>query len=104
MFTALGEVGAHEFTVWRRMRGHRRRVSMGLIIILCFVVFLAVFYIPPILYFKKGWFKRFFHDLMKWHRPDENTPIWCDGCSDHCVCKYCGEEIMQDSQGNWFSI
>ena len=77
-------------------------MTMTEIIIVCFIAFLLLFYVPPILYFTKGWFKSYFHDVLKWHRPDENTPIWCDGCSDHCVCKYCGKEIMQDSQGNWF--
>ena len=72
------------------------------IVIISFIIFLIAFYVPPILYFTKGWFKGFFHDIMGWHQPDNNVPIWYDGCSDHCKCKYCGEDIMQDSQGNWF--
>ena len=54
-----------------------------------------------VLYNWFGWFKWFFHDILKWHKPD-NSPKWSDGCSTHSVCKYCGQEIMQDSQGNWF--
>ena len=79
-----------------------RRMTMAEIIIVYFIEFLLLFYIPPILYFTKGWFKSYFHDFLKWHQPDENTPIWCDGCYDHFVCKYCGKEIMRDSQENWF--
>lgn len=25
-----------------------------------------------------------------------------DGCSVHAKCSKCGQEVMQDSQGNWF--
>ncbi len=25
-----------------------------------------------------------------------------DGCSQHDVCRKCGQKIMQDGQGNWF--
>ncbi len=53
------------------------------------------------LYFKFGFLKFFYHDLLGWHTPDD-SPQWFDGCSDHAVCKYCGQEIMQDSQGNWY--
>ena len=54
------------------------------------------------LYLWLGWFKRFYHDLLGWHRPDESLDESFDGCSVCSVCKYCGKEIMQDSQGNWF--
>ena len=63
--------------------------------------FLLVMYGPMGMYLWKGWFKWFFHDILKWHKPD-NQPMWFDGCSTHAHCKYCGHEIMQDSQGNWF--
>lgn len=53
------------------------------------------------LYFKFGLFKWFYHDIMHWHQPD-NSPERFDGLSTHSVCKYCGKDIMQDSQGNWF--
>lgn len=52
------------------------------------------------MYFKFGWFKFFYHDVMGWHMPIEE--VGYDGCSFISKCKYCGEEIMQDSQGNWF--
>ncbi len=70
-------------------------------VIFWFALFLAAFYIPPILYFKLGWFRHFYHDILEWHQPDD-SPEWCDGVSMHTRCKYCGKMIMQDSQGNWF--
>ena len=54
------------------------------------------------LYFKFGLFKFFYHDLMGWHTPDENAEETFDGASIHSKCKYCGRDIMMDSQGNWF--
>ena len=53
-------------------------------------------------YFKFGFCKRFFHDIMGWHVPDKGEASAFDGCSFHNHCKFCGKEIMQDSQGNWF--
>ena len=67
-------------------------------------VFLAVgiiFLIASIIYLKTGLFKIFYHDVLGWHQPD-NSPQWSDGCSTHSICKHCGAEIIQDSQGNWF--
>ena len=63
--------------------------------ILVFFAFLIIWYVPPILYFTLGWFKKWFHDVLKWHRPDMSI--------EEDICKYCGKKIMQDSQGNWFS-
>lgn len=54
-------------------------------------------------YFGLGWFKFYCHGVMKLHIPDEST-LWFDGCSRHAVCAYCGKDILQDSQGNWFSV
>lgn len=53
------------------------------------------------LYFKFGFFKFYYHDLLGWHTPDD-SPQYSDGCSQHARCKHCGKDIMQDSQGNWF--
>ena len=74
---------------------------MAIKVMICFVLFLIVFYAPPILYFNLGWFKSWFHDVLSWHIPD-NSPQWSDGCSAHAKCKFCNADIMQDSQGNWF--
>jgi len=27
-----------------------------------------------------------------------------DGCSNHSVCSKCGSKVMQDGQGNWFTV
>ena len=56
--------------------------------------------IGSFIYIKTGAFKFFYHDVLKWHRPIHT--VWSDGCSFCSKCKYCGKEIMQDSQGNWF--
>ena len=58
-------------------------------------------YFAPALYFKFGFLRFFYHDFLGWHRPDD-SPQWSDGCSTHSKCKYCGKDIMEDSQGNWF--
>jgi hypothetical protein len=58
--------------------------------------------IAPVLYFRLGWFKFFYHNMLGWHRP-ANAILWNDGCSQRSVCKHCGRDIMQDSQGNWFT-
>lgn len=70
--------------------------------LLVIVAFLVLFYGPVVLYFKLGWFKRFFHDFMHWHAPDMKHGVWDDGLSYHSYCKHCGKGILQDSQGNWF--
>lgn len=46
-------------------------------------------------------FKRFGHNIMGWHLPNDE-PQGFDGCNFHAHCKFCGKEIIQDSQGNWF--
>lgn len=58
-------------------------------------------YVGAGLYFLFGFFKFFYHDFLWWHTPDD-SPQWSDGCSEHATCKYCGKDIMRDSQGNWF--
>lgn len=42
------------------------------------------------------------HDILDWHKPDHAR--WSDGLSEHSHCRICGKEIMQDSQGNWFTF
>ena len=66
-----------------------------------FLAIVIIFLIASIIYLKTGLFKIFYHDVLGWHQPD-NSPQWSDGCSTHSICKHCGREIMQDSQGNWF--
>lgn len=62
---------------------------------------LSVFLLASVIYLKTGLFKTFYHDILEWHQPGKYQRYF-DGCSVHCVCKHCGKEIMQDSQGNWF--
>jgi hypothetical protein len=47
-----------------------------------------------------GVYRRFVHNVMGWHAPSEISGF--DGCSMTSSCKYCGRQILQDSQGNWF--
>lgn len=61
----------------------------------------AWMFIGASLYFKLGFCKFYYHDFLGWHTPDD-SPQHSDGCSQHAKCKYCGKDIMQDSQGNWF--
>lgn len=70
-------------------------VSLGIVLGLSFIIFT-----PIILYLKFGLFKVFYHDILQWHEPSDECEF--DGCNVHSVCKYCGKEIMMDSQGNWF--
>ncbi len=39
--------------------------------------------------------------FLGWHKPKSGIGGF-DGCSFTSICKYCGKEIMRDSQGNWF--
>lgn len=38
--------------------------------------------------------------VFGWHNGKGER--WFDGCSVHSTCTKCGQEVMQDSQGNWF--
>lgn len=49
---------------------------------------------------KMNWWRKFLCNVLGLHKPDKTLSF--DGCSFHSVCKYCGNGIMQDSQGNWF--
>ena len=76
-------------------------VNILISIMIIFIVLVIVFLIASVIYLKTGLFKIFYHDILEWHLPN-NSPQSYDGCSIHSTCKYCGKEIMQDSQGNWF--
>lgn len=46
--------------------------------------------------------KRLFHDILGWHTP---TYIYStNGISIKSRCRICGRNILQDSQGNWFTF
>lgn len=67
------------------------------------VIIIAISWVSGVAYLiSKGHiFNLFYHNVMGWHLPDDK-PQEFDGCSIHARCKFCGKEIMQDSQGNWF--
>jgi hypothetical protein len=44
--------------------------------------------------------RKWAHDHLGWHAPDGTRGF--DGCSIHSTCRFCGKDVMQDSQGNWF--
>lgn len=77
-------------------------MNRGLLFVICFAIAIIIIGVPPALYFELGWFRGLFHDILRWHQPD-GSPKWDDGCSKHSKCKWCGKDIMQDGQGNWFS-
>ena len=63
------------------------------------IISLIIFYGLPVLYFRKGWMKRFFHDILHYHVPDENH---LNRYSLTGICKYCGAKIKVDNNGNWY--
>lgn len=71
-----------------------------ILIVICLV--LLWFLIGGFAYLRtrSGKGKWLYHDILGWHQPDGRQDF--DGCSVTSRCKYCGKEIMQDSQGNWF--
>lgn len=74
-------------------------------IFLVLVILLSFSYLMlmggALLYFWKGYFKNLYHDILKWHEPDDSRGYF-DGCNVHCRCKYCKKDIISDSQGNWY--
>lgn len=64
------------------------------------LVILLTWIAGAVIYLITGFGKRIYHDIMGWHKPSGKQSF--DGISVHDVCKYCGKDIMQDSQGNWF--
>ena len=67
------------------------------------VIIIAIAWVSGVVYLisKGKIFKRFYHNILGWHLPSDE-PQGFDGCSFHAHCKFCGKEIMQDSQDNWF--
>lgn len=71
-------------------------------ILLGIIIFSVLFLVYSVLYVVTGIGKWLFHDKMGWHKPDEDYGEGFDGISFTSKCKYCGKDIMQDSQGNWY--
>ena len=40
--------------------------------------------------------------IFGWHNGNGSTEAKFDGVTVHSTCSKCGQEVMQDSQGNWF--
>ena len=72
------------------------------IILLLIVIAALIFLIFSPLYLLFGIGRWFYHDILEWHMPNKSIQYTYDGCSTHATCKYCGKDIMQDSQGTWF--
>ena len=41
--------------------------------------------------------------VLPWHTPKVGIGSF-NGCSFASICKRCGKRILQDSQGNWFTV
>lgn len=76
---------------------------MGEIVLIILGVLFAVYLLTIILYplyTKFGFCKWFYHDVMGWCYPSDES--YFNGVSECSKCRFCGRDIMQDSQGNWF--
>lgn len=47
--------------------------------------------------------RNFLCNVMGWHQPFEGRKAF-DGSSYVSVCRHCNRKILQDSQGNWFTV
>ena len=63
---------------------------------------LILFLLLVILYLTIGWNKWLFHNILGWHKPIKEKTL--NGINIISKCKYCGKEIIQDSQCNWFEV
>ena len=63
---------------------------------------LVLFLVLAILYLAIGWNRWLFHNLLGWHKSIKEKTF--KGINITSKCKYCGKEITQDSQGNWFEV
>ena len=43
-------------------------------------------------------------DQFDWHDGNGQAYHKFDGATFHSTCSICGKEVMQDSQGNWFTF
>lgn len=75
-----------------------------LLIILILLIGLAFF--RSLCFIQRGWdgspMRDFIHNIMDDHVPEDHVDF--DGASIHSKCKICNKMILQDSQGNWFSV
>lgn len=59
---------------------------------------------PSTLYFKRGIFRRYYHDVLLLHVPDEANTFTFKRGSPYCKCKWCKREDAQYCQENLFDI
>lgn len=52
------------------------------------------------LYVTFGLFKRFFHDFVGFHLPDDRK-VWLKGDRRHCRCKVCDRILILTDDGGW---
>jgi len=74
---------------------------MNINMILYILQIILYIIISAVLYIYTGIGKWFYHDILHWHTPGNNQEYF-NGCSIVSTCKYCGEKITQDGQGNWY--
>ena len=65
---------------------------------------IILFLVCSLFYLCFGWFKFLYHDALGWHEPAKDAEQSYNGCNIKSTCKYCGKEVLQDSQGNWFEV
>lgn len=56
--------------------------------------------ITSLLYFKFGWFKFYYHDILDWHIVGDSDPIIAEDGDVHFICEHCGEDITPDDCAN----
>ena len=72
------------------------------IILWCVLCAFGVFLVLASVYESTGFGKCLFDKILGWHEPVDKIEF--NGMSYCSRCKYCGKQIMQDSQGNWFEV
>ncbi len=48
-------------------------------------------------------FKRFFHDWLGFHLPDDRN-VWLKGDRRHCRCKVCHRVLILTDDGGWVGV
>lgn len=66
------------------------------------LVAVLVFLVGGILYVRSGLFKLVYHDIFRWHEPDETKAVETANGKLYCRCRYCRRLMMRDGEGNWF--
>lgn len=70
-------------------------------VIVILMILLGLFTAGLLLYDIFGFFKRFYHDIIGWHIPDESLTRFDNSGIRVSRCKYCGRDLVEDYKGNW---